>query len=67
MKEFLKEKKIKGILHLEQENLPIVILFNGKQYEIRYTFKGNIYMRGYEPDRTNYTNYIPEQSIDIAE
>jgi hypothetical protein len=67
MKDYLKDKKVKGVLHLNKENLPIVVLFNGKQYEIRYTFKGSIYMRGYDPDRTNYTNYIPEEPIDIAD
>ncbi len=55
IKDYLKENKLKGILTLEKENLPIVMLFNGKEYEIRYTYKGNLYMKGYDPERTSTT------------
>lgn len=56
IKEFLKENKLKGILNLEKENLPIIILFNNKEYEIRYTYKGNLYMKGYSPETNDDIN-----------
>lgn len=66
IKQYLKDNKIKGILSLEKENLPIIILFNGKEYEVRYTYKSNLYMKGYSPEDTNTTlNTDMKKVIDI--
>lgn len=63
MKSFLREKKVKCVMTITDDNCPMILLYNGKSYQIRYTYKKNLYMTGYDPDK----NIDEKECIDIID
>jgi hypothetical protein len=48
----LPDKNIRSIMGIPREFLPVVFMFEGKYYELRYTFNGGLVLRKYEDELT---------------
>lgn len=47
--ELLEEIRVKSVTHYNKGNFPMIVIFESNTYEIRYTPKGGLMMKRYEP------------------
>jgi hypothetical protein len=48
IKEILKQEKVKSYMNVTEDIFPIILCYHNKEYEIRYTPRGGLIMKGYE-------------------
>ncbi len=53
IKQILKKEKVKSYMTVSEEIFPFVMCYKGKEYEVRYTMKGGLFMTGRKKEDEN--------------